>query len=199
MIDVDLEARIEAYLRGGWSRQQRRDGATNCDWYVVCTPPQQENTAAAGLAERGFTFFLPMEIEWRGKPRARHMVPLLPGYVFVVCGPDDFADLHGIEGVSGFVRYVREDGALWPLAFPAREVLRLQMDERNGLFDRTRKTKPPRFEPKKGQRVRIKAGPYLGHFAKVLAAPASIRRKVMIEGFDPPRHKTLDVAHMEAA
>lgn len=194
-----LAARVEVYLRGGWGRSQRAERVGEPEWFAVCTAPQGETLAAAGLAERGFTFFLPMEMDWRGTPRVRHMAPLLPGYVFVVCTEDDFADLHGIEGIQGLVRYLREDGVSWPLAFPAREILGLQMDERNGAFDRTRVTKAPRYQPKKGNRVRIKAGPYLGFFAKVLAAPSDVRRKVMIEGFDPPRHKTLDVAHLEAA
>lgn len=169
------------------------------EWYALRTEPRRELTVAAGLAERRITFFLPMETEWRGQPRVRHMSPLLPGYAFVLCDSDTFADLHGIEGVLGFVRYLRDDGLLWPAAFPGRAILGLQMDERSGAFDRTRLVKPPRYQPKKGERVKIKAGPYLGFFAKVLSAPSAARRKLLIEGFEAPRHKTLDVAHLEAA
>jgi transcription antitermination factor NusG len=140
-----------------------------------------------------------MQTDWHGKPKVRHMTPLLPGYVFCLCSPDDFADLHGMEGIAGLVRYMRDDGVLWPLAFPGKDILGLQTDERAGLFDRTRKVKAPRYQPKKGERVMIKAGTYQGFFAKVLAAPSSERRKILIEGFDPPRHKTLDVRHLEAA
>jgi transcription antitermination factor NusG len=199
MSETDFEARLAAYLLGGWGRTQSCERASDPEWYALCAAPQRERQAAAGLAERGFTFFLPMEMEWRGKPRVQHMSPLLPGYVFALCGPEDFADLHGIEGIQGFVRYLREDGAMWPLAFPASDILGLQMEERAGAFDRTRRVKAPRYQPKKGERVKIKAGTYLGFFAKVLAAPSGERRKIMIEGFDPPRHKTLDVRHLEAA
>lgn len=195
----ELEDRIAAYLAGGWgkSRQRRRNG--ECEWYAIVTDTSQERNVAAALAEHGWVFFLPMETDWRGKPSVRHMSPLLPGYVFVLCEADSFADLHGIEGVRGFVRYMREDGALWPVAFPGRAILGLQMDERAGAFDRTRTVKPPRYAPKKGERVRIKAGAYQGYFAKVLAAPTKDRRKLLIEGFETARHKTLDVAHLEAA
>lgn len=168
-------------------------------WYAIKTAARRERIVAAGLAERGFTFFLPMETTWSGSPQVQNMEPLLPGYVFVCCDERDFADLHGIEGAAGFVRYLRDDGLLWPAEFPSRAILGLQVDERAGLFDRTRTIKPPKYQPKRGTRVRIKAGPYLGFFAKVLSAPSSARRKVMIEGFDPPRHKTLDIDHLEAA
>lgn len=168
-------------------------------WFAIRTATRRERQVAAGLAERGFTFFLPMSTDWSGQPRVKHMEPLLPGYVFVLCEDKHFADLHGVEDVQGFVRYMRDDGLLWPVAFPAMEILRFQADERAGLFDKTRTVKPPKYRPKKGERVQITAGDYYGYFAKVLAAPNKDRRKLMIEGFDPPRHKTLDVAHLVAA
>jgi len=169
-------------------------------WYALCTEPRQERSVAVGLAERGFTFFLPMEMEWRGKPKVRHMDPLLPGYVFVVVTCDnDIADLHSLEHTQGFVRYMRDDGYLWPVAFPAAAILGLQMDERSGLFDRTRLIKAPKYQPRKGERVQIKAGTYQGFFARVLSAPSDARRKLLIEGLTPDRRKTLDVAHLAAA
>ena len=168
-------------------------------WYCVTTAPRRECAVAAGLAERMFTFFLPMATEWKGKPRVRHMEPLLPSYVLVLCAERDLADLHGIEHVVGFVRYVREDGVRWPVAFPMEDVLGLQAEERAGVFDATRKVKPPKYLPKKGERVQITAGTYMGYFAKVLASPDADRRKLIVEGFEPPRHKTLDVEHLVAA
>jgi transcription antitermination factor NusG len=168
-------------------------------WYAIRTNSRQERTVAAGLAERGFTFFLPMETDWRGSPKVKNMEPLLPGYVFVYCGDQEFADLHGLEGVNGVVRYMRDDGLLWPMPFPSAEILRFQIDERGGAFDRTRNVKPPRYNPKKGERVQITAGAYLGYFARVLSAPTSDRRRLMIEGFEKSRHRTENVGHLAAA
>jgi len=169
-------------------------------WHAIRTEPRQERAVAAALAERGFTFFLPMETDWRGKPPVLHMEPVIPGYVFVLVTKDaDFAELHELEHVGGFVRYLGDDGVMWPMPLPAAEILRFQCDERAGLFDKTRHVKPPKYRPKKGARVQITGGDYYGFFAKVLAAPSKDRRKLLIEGFDPPRHKTLDVAHLAAA
>lgn len=191
----ELWERVAVYLRGGWARQQRQEDRQDCEWYALRVAAQQECVVAATLAERGLPTFVPFMRERRGAEVFSG--PLMPGYCFVLCEPADFADLHGIEHVAGFVRLIREDGVAWPAAFPAKEVLRLQMDERAGVFDRTRDA--PKYRPKKGERVQIVAGDYYGFFAKVLAAPSSERRKLLIEGLEPPRHKTLDVAHMVAA
>lgn len=193
--DSALWDRVAAYLQGGWSRSQRQEERRDCQWYAIRTTTQRERTVAALLAERGFPVFVPLAREQCGSDvRDR---PLMPGYVFVLCEPEDFADLHGIEHVAGFVRYVREDGTTWPAAFPDRVILGLQIEERQGAFDQTRAA--PKYRPKKGARVQITAGIYFGFFATVLAAPSKDRRKLLIEGLEPPRHKTLDVAHIVAA
>jgi transcription antitermination factor NusG len=166
-------------------------------WYALRTASRRERVVAANLAERGFPIFLPMETSWRGPHR--HMEPLMPGYVFALCEPEDFANLHGIEGVQGFVRYIREDGIAWPAAFPATVILGLQIEERWGAFDATRQVKPPRYRPRKGDTVRIMAGTYYGFMAKVLAAPQGERCKLLIDGFEKARHRTEDVAHLTAA
>lgn len=169
-------------------------------WYALRTESRQERAVAAGLAERGLTVFLPMETDWRGQPRVKHMEPILPGYVFVLMTCDnDFAEVHELEHVGGFVRYLGDDQIMWPMPFPTCDILRFQSDERAGLFDKTRNVAPPRYRPKKGSRVQITAGDYYGHFAKVISAPSKDRRKLAIEGFDPPRHKTLEVSQLAAA
>jgi transcription antitermination factor NusG len=169
------------------------------EWYALCTGPQQERRVAAGVAEREFSFFLPMETIWADTRRAqRTMRPVFRGYVFVLCDLTDLAALHGIEGVTGLFRYLRDDGLLWPRDFPAGVILGLQIDERAGAFDATRDQKP-QFKPKKGERVKIAAGPYFNFFAKVLATPRGKRVQLLVEGFDKPRHRTEDVEHLSAA
>jgi transcription antitermination factor NusG len=54
-------------------------------WYVGCTAPRHEKSAAAHLAHRGVEHFLPVyEKRSRWKDRvARVITPLFPGYVFL--------------------------------------------------------------------------------------------------------------------
>lgn len=168
------------------------------NWYAVRTVSAKERKVALLLSERGFSIFLPMETDYRGQPRQRHMEPLMPGYVFVLCDWEDFAEIHGVEGASGFVRYMRDDGVAWPAPFPLKAILGLQIEERAGLFDKTRSQKPKRYHPKKGEQVQIIAGPYYQFVAKVLSVNGTTA-KLMIEGFDKPRRKSIDIAHMQAA
>lgn len=168
------------------------------EWYAVRTAPRQERSAAAILAERDFTVFLPMATEWSGTPRAKNHEPLMPGYLFVLCEQEDFGDIHGLEGIQGFVRYLRYDGAFWPFPFPQSEILRVQIEERAGVYDYTR-DKRIRYRPRKGEVVKIGSGPYFGYLAKVLATPRGQRCKLLIEAFGGKRHRTEDIAHLTAA
>lgn len=168
------------------------------NWYAIRARGAQERTAAVTLIECGFTVFLPMGAYWRGSPRVKHHEPLMPGYVFVRCEPEDFADIHGLEGIQGFVRYYREDGAMWPIPLPDREILKVQVEERAGVYDYTR-DKRVRYRPRKGEMVKITAGPYLGFIAKVLATPRGDRAKLLVEGFDAPRNRTEDIRYLTEA
>ena len=171
------------------------------EWYALRTRGGQENVVAAGLAERHFRFFLPMQTDHRGHPPRRHMEPLFPGYVWVLCELTELADLRGIEGVESLFRYIANDGHLWPAEFPARVILGLQIEERAGTYDFTRKVAPPKYRPRKGDRVQITAGDYYGFLATVLATPQGDRCKLLIqhETFEAPRNRTEDVAHLTAA
>jgi transcription antitermination factor NusG len=169
------------------------------DWYAVCTTTSAERRVGAALAERLYPVFLPMETHWSvepGRAKERRCDPLLPGYLFVLCEPEDFAEISGIEDVRGFVRYVRNDGVLWPYILPSAAILGLQMDERSGVFDDTVQV---RYKPRKGERVKITAGPYFNYVAKVLETPRGKRVQLLIEGFDPPRHRKEALAHLAAA
>jgi transcription antitermination factor NusG len=169
------------------------------EWYAVTVLPRRERAVAASIAERHFPIFLPMQTEWRGS--GRHMEPLMPSYVFVLCEPGDFAEIHGIEGVCGFVRYIRDDGIAWPIPLPSIAILGLQIEERAGTYDYTQQVRQPRYKPRKGEQVRITAGDYYGFVATVLATPQGDRCKLMIqhETFEAPRRRTEDVAHLTAA
>ena len=145
------------------------------EWYAIRTETGAERQVGATLAERFYPVFLPMETHWHvepGRPKERRCVPLLPGYVFILCEPEDFKEIGGMEGMLGFVRYLADDGNLWPIPFPASQILGLQMDERGGAFDSTISF---RYRPKKGERVNITAGPYFNFTAKVLATPRGKR------------------------
>lgn len=169
------------------------------NWYAIRTTTRRERQVGAALAERLYPVFLPMETSWHvepGRPKERRCEPLMPGYLFVLCEPEDFAEIVGVEDVGGFVRYVRDDGQLWPIAFPPHVILGLQIDERAGIFDSTVNTV---YRPRKGETVKITAGPYFNYVARVLETPRGKRVQLMIMGFDPPRHRKEELRHLAAA
>lgn len=172
------------------------------EWYCLRIDTNCEFKVAAFLAERRFTWYLPLETRWHTPPYNRKReprdFPLWAGHLFVLVDEDrQFAELLAVEGVQQFVRVVRADGVAWPLVFPAGVMLRLQADEYAGLFDETRQTKV-RYQPKKGDRVQVTAGIWLKFFARVLSTPRGERVHVMIEG-PFGRGEALDVRHVRPA
>lgn len=168
-------------------------------WYAVRTATRREALAADGLAEHGFTVFLPLEKRWslirrRGKEAVER--PLIPGYLFVLCERDDEEEINGHEAVHAVVTCSCEDGRVRPIAFPAKAIIDLQADERAGLFDYTRHTRAA-YKPRKGDRVKVVAGTWLNFIGKVLATPRGERAHVMIEG-PFGRGVTLENEHIQA-
>lgn len=160
-------------------------------WYAVRTATRREFTALGGLVDREYAVFMPMKRVWSVLTRPGQKVaidrPLLPGYLFVLCSPEDWRSIKptdgrgGIEGVSGFVTAVGPDGIARPIAFPLDAVVGLQADERAGVYDYTRAERV-KYQPKKGDRVQVKAGPWLAFIGRVLDTPRGERAHVMLEG-----------------
>lgn len=167
-------------------------------WFAIRSATRRERAAFAGLVEQGFTVFMPCETRWSTTrwAKTKIMAPLYPGYMFVLCTPEDFRRILDIEGVHQFVRYVVDDVAV-PMLIPLAAIIAIQADERAGAFDSTRTTRV-RYRPKKGHKVQVTAGPWMGFIGKVLATPAKDRVHVMTEG-PFGRGVTLDVAHLSAA
>lgn len=74
-------------------------------WCVVQTKAYNEEQAAAALAGKGLAVYLPRVKARRVNPRARPMVPLFPGYLFVHLNFDLVA-ISAINWAPGVVRLV---------------------------------------------------------------------------------------------
>ena len=171
-------------------------------WYAIRVVTQRADKVTESLDERGFSTFMPHERVSRkiGRHMVQHDRPMFPGYLFVLCRDgdrdSDFPEVRAISGVVEFVRVI-EAGVLTPIAFPTLAILKMQAEERAGKYDRTR-ARPNQYQPRKGDRVQITAGPWIAFIAKVLNTPRGKRAKVMIEG-PFGRGETIDVAHLKAA
>jgi len=171
-------------------------------WYAIRIVTQRAAKVEQSLAEAGFSAFTPHERVSR--KLGRHLVvqdkPMFPGYLFVLCNDgeehNDFAAVRAISGVVNFVTFMK-DGAFSPIAFPLKAIIKIQAEERAGMYDRTR-AKPNAYRPRKGERVQITAGPWISYIAKVLDTPRGKRAKVMIEG-PYGRGETIEITHLKAA
>jgi transcription antitermination factor NusG len=172
-------------------------------WYAVRAGTRREMVAAKGLAEAGITVFLPMEASWGTRPgqigRVKVQRPLIRGYLFVLIEPTDEAQRQVLEidGVHAFLGYMNERDEVHPLAIPLPLIIELQAAERAGRYDRTLRVKV-KYRPKKGDLVRVTAGPWLSFFGKVLATPTKNRVHVMIEG-PHGRGTMVEASHLSPA
>lgn len=160
-------------------------------WYVVCTATGQEAKAESSLMELGFDLYLPRGARWKQTRagRARAEEPWFPGYLFVCAGRREFGEVgevwyaHGpalakawsAKGVEGVLS---SGGRPWPVQGGLVDVLREA--EMAGEFDLTVQV---RRTFRKGQKVRITTGPWVGYVGQIAAAPdARERVKVMLAG-----------------
>jgi transcription antitermination factor NusG len=167
-------------------------------WYAIRTSTRQEGKALAALAERGFAVFMPCETMLRRIGRNYEVVnrPCFPGYLFTLCVDTDFAAVSSLDAVHAFVCSAEADGVPRPMPIPLSVIINLQAEERAGSYDRTR-NKRPAYKPKKGEKVRITAGPWQAFMARVLDTPRGKRAQVMIEG-PHGRGMAIDVKHLAA-
>lgn len=167
-------------------------------WYAVRSATRQESRAMRSLVEQGRPVFLPCETRMRRLGGSLEAVsrPLFAGYLFVLCDECDFPDVLEADGVHQFLRYGSGDD-LKPFPFPASEILKLQISERAGEFDYTRAERIS-YRPRRGDRVKVTAGPWQTFCGQVIQAPSAKRAKVKLEG-PYGNTQTLDIAHLAAA
>lgn len=177
-------------------------------WYAVRSATRSECKAAAAimeaakLAEIGVAVFVPKEASWGwrgGQPgKVRVERPLITGYLFVLIDPEDVSFLSGVDYVHDVLGYLDERGDPHPLAIPLKLIIELQADEAAGLYDRTLYFKP-KYRPKKGDKVRATAGPWLGWFGKIIATPKGQRVHVKFEDGATQRGAIVQGAHLAPA
>lgn len=155
----------------------------NNPWYALRCATRQEEAARTRLTALGLETFLPVEVRWRRtrRTKAKAERPLFIGYLFVRCDPDALFEAARLGGVHHPVGWRDADGLRHPLVIPDEAIAELQADQARGLHDHTRTAKPS-YRPAVGDRVRVVRGLWSGHLAKVLAAPASDRASLLLDG-----------------
>lgn len=161
-------------------------------WYAVRCRPQAEAKAIAGLMERRFDTYMPVEVRLRrtlkGRKRVEH--PLIPGYIFV--GVKSWQSLYFVTRVEAVQEVISVGGAAYPI--PSRFVYDLMARQGTGEFDFT----PRKKDLEKGAQARILSGPFKDEIGKLLSAPAEGRASILLAGLFAG-NVTVDVRNLEAA
>ena len=126
------------------------------DWYLVYCKARQEDTAARGLEEQGYSVYLPkLEIRrWKAQGMVDVVQPLFPRYLFV--SPSDQQPLAPIGYTAGVSELVRFGTDYRPVSRGIVEALKSREDPDTGYHRLTQ----PNLE--RGERVGIRAGAFAG-------------------------------------
>jgi transcriptional antiterminator RfaH len=144
-------------------------------WYTVRTKPRAERQVQAALTRKGLTVYLPMVKVARVNPRARPIMPLFPGYLFVQADLEQVGQsaINWAIGVASLVSFGGEP-AMVPEAVIQHIQSRVAEVQASGTFGLGRLHK--------GDHVRITGGP-LRDLDAVFDQPLSAkgRARVLIE------------------
>jgi transcription antitermination factor NusG len=149
-------------------------------WYVACTSPRHEKTAAAYLAHRGVEHFLPLyERRSRWKDRVANVItPLFPGYVFLHLAYRERLQALQAPGITSFIQF---GGVPAPVDSQEIETLRAGLSA-SGVAE-------PCAYLAVGNRVRVLNGPFTGltgilqkkDGVRLVVSVHEIMRSVMLE------------------
>jgi transcriptional antiterminator RfaH len=150
-------------------------------WTVAQLVPNRTSLALHMLAQQNFTVYAPKTRELRviRGYKTEVLSALFPGYAFVFIA----LQWHAARWCPGVVRLVM-DGAQ-PAKVPDDVIKEIHDRERNGAVEL------PRRVLKRGDRVRILAGPFSGHLAIYAGMAAHERVAVLLEMLGRQQRVTL--------
>lgn len=142
-------------------------------WYLVYAKPRQERVARTNLERQGYETYLPLSRETKRRHgRAAEVVaPLFPRYLFIHLDSqtDDWGPIRSTLGVVSLVRF-----AYQPAQIPDDLVATLRArEDTEGLVA------IPRDVFKRGGRVRITDGSFMG-YEGIFLAPTGRDRVVIL-------------------
>jgi transcriptional antiterminator RfaH len=140
-------------------------------WAVAQLQPQRERLALHMLTRADFQVYAPRLREWRampsGGPLRQREIPLFPGYAFLLIQ----LQWHAARWCPGVIRLVMD--GLHPARVSDRVIEGIRARECNGVIEL------PRRQLRTGDRVRILAGPFCGHFA-IYAGMSGLERVAVL-------------------
>jgi len=137
----------------GYAESAAISVGSHATWYAVHTRHQHEKTVALALASKGFEVFLPLYAaphRWKDRTKVVSL-PLFPGYAFFKGDPSRRLQVLTTPGIHSIVSYAGQLAAI-----PANEIEDLRRVIESGA-----PAEPHPFLTR-GDRVRVKGGPFAG-------------------------------------
>lgn len=148
---------------------------TPLNWFVAQLKPNGLSDAKTHLSRQGFGVFVParMESQRRGTKLKDVKKPLFPGYVFVQFDPLDrrWAAINNTRGISRLL--ITDRRAPAPLSSEIMSGLMTRCDDEGLLI--------PIESLKRGDDVRIVAGPFANMIAKIESLSDDERVTLLLE------------------
>jgi transcriptional antiterminator RfaH len=157
-------------------------------WTAAQLQPRRERLALHMLAQENFAVYAPRLRERRtirGR-REDSEAPLFPGYAFVLFT----LQWHAARWYPGVTRLVMD--GLQPAKVPDAVIEEIRGRERNGAVEL------PKRMLKRGDRIRILAGPFKGHLAIYAGMSGPERVAVLLQILGGPQRVTLTQRDIEA-
>ncbi len=144
-------------------------------WYALRSKPNKEVYVWRQVTEQGFESFYPQVPIRPVNPRARKALPYFPGYLFVRTDLSQ-TGVNLFQWMTNALGLVSFDGIPAPVEDGLITVIREQMTAI------ARKGGDVFFDPKHGEEVAIKAGPFAGYRAIFdMRLPGKDRVRVLLQ------------------
>ena len=156
------------------------------EWYALWSKPNREEALCREATARGFEVYLPRIRVHPVNPRARKVKPYFPGYMFVKTDPTatGWSALAWIPYSKGLVSFSSQ-----PNPVPDRLVsaIRGRVDDLNGSDGE------PAQQFRRGDVVRVEAGPFAGYDAVFEAGVSGAERVRVLLRFLSKQQVPLDL------
>lgn len=168
------------------------DGQEKNSWFIVQCKANRHRLAEKNLARQGFDTFLPMQKSTTRKSSCfvTNLQPLFPGYMFVGFNIT-YSPWSKINSTIGVSRLMCISGQPSPIPEKLISSLILRCDDTGAVI--------PSQVFKKGERVKLVAGPFANFVAKIEDIDSKSRVLILLDFLGQPTRTKVSITNLFVA
>lgn len=159
-------------------------------WFALYVQPRKEKVVEKELLKRGYEVYLPIKTvlrQWKDRKKKVEM-PLLPSYIFTNI---EEKEMWNIVRINGCVKFIWFNGKPSPIPDYQIDSIKILLEKDIDIeFENE-------IMPSKGDRVRIKDGPFIGLVGIIKNGGAKNNFAVRIDSLGIDLTITLDKTNIE--